>query len=79
MYELKDEYIRDYAIEPEFITHKDSIALHKDSITSARRKQRQLRKQFSFDAERSLTDDGDVPNSTIENQVYTFCSVNSDL
>jgi hypothetical protein len=75
MLDLKDEYIRNYAIDPEFITRKDSIPHNKDRISKERRKQRQLKKQFSFDTERSLADD-DVPNnSTIENQVYSFCSV----
>lgn len=75
---MKDEYLRDHSIEPEFVERKDSLKMHKERISKIRKKQ--LKKQFSFDAEkivenRELLDIG-CPLSSVENSVYEFSSVN---
>lgn len=75
---MKDEYLRDYSIEPEFVERKDSIKMHKERISKIRKKQ--LKKQFSFDADRNVENsellDIASPLNSIENSVYEFSSVN---
>lgn len=75
---MKDEYLRDHAIEPEFIERKDSIRTHKDRISQKRKK---LKKQFSFDAGKDV-ENGELseiafpkPLNSIEYSVYEFSSV----
>lgn len=36
MLDIKDEYIRDYSFDPEFIKRKDSLDTHKDRLEKAR-------------------------------------------
>lgn len=75
---MKDEYLRDHAIEPEFVERKDSIKTHKDRISQKRKK---LKKQFSFDASKDV-ENGELseiafpkPLNSIEYSVYEFSSV----
>lgn len=70
---MKDEYLRDHAIEPEFVERKDSIKMHKDRMTKKRKK---LKKQFSFVENDELSDIAfPVPLNSIEYSVYEFSSV----
>jgi hypothetical protein len=83
---MKDEYLRNHAIEPEFVERKDSIKTYKDRISTKRK--RQLKKQFSFDSgpvARTVENDelSDMafpkPLNSIEYSVYEFSSVNIPL
>lgn len=37
MLDIEDEYIRDYAFDPEFIKRKDSLDTHKERIEKAQK------------------------------------------
>lgn len=80
--ELKDEYIRNYVFEPEFLTRKDSIHMHKDRLLrEQKREQRQskrLAKSHSLELEALSEEEVAMKfeKSIVDAEVYSFCTVN---
>lgn len=76
MMDLKDEYIRNYAFEPEFIVRKDSMESHKTRLEKSPKPKKKLR---LIDTHKSLPDSessNKFASSIIEDEVYSFCTVN---
>lgn len=76
--ELEDEYIRNYVFDPEFITRKDSIDMHKERIDNVQKRTRKLARQHSLDlcnlSEEEIT--LKLNKNLIEAEVHSFSTVN---
>lgn len=81
MLDIKDEYIRDYAFDPEFIQRKDFTEAHEDCLESKKKlKLNKKLKLHSKDFLESLSEEEIAMNfeqNSIDAEVYSFCAVNS--
>lgn len=69
MLHIKDEYIRDYAFEPEFIQRRDSLEMLKLRLENSQKKHK-----FPKSDEDNFVID--FHPSIIDAEVHSFCSVN---
>jgi hypothetical protein len=81
MMELKDEYydeyIRNFAFEPEFLTRKDSIDMHRDRIKREQKHTKKLAKTHSVDLQTLSEEEiaSKFKENVIDAEVYSFCTV----
>lgn len=79
MLDIEDEYIRDYAFEPEFIQRKDSIKMHKERLEKKHKQNEKLMRKFhSLDVYKSLSEEEIamiLKTNIIDAEVYSFCTV----
>lgn len=83
MMDIEDEYHRDYSFEPEFITRKDSLEMHRSRLERTRKHEKIFkRKSRSADlAEKSPIEQLalSVTQNLIEAEVDAFVTVNSNF
>lgn len=76
---MKDEYIRDFAFDPEFIERKDSIKMHKDRMKKSHKRDKRLMRKFhSIEADNSVPDEEaemGFEKNTVEEEVISFHTV----
>lgn len=83
--DFEDEYVRDFAFDPEFIRRKDSIEMHRDRIEKRHKcnKRRSFMRKFHSDkAHKSFSSSDEeiaikFKKNIIDAEVYSFCTVNS--
>ena len=77
---MKDEYIRDFFFDPEFIRHKNSVVVIKDQFENNHTTiQKRLQKSCSVDKTQSHSDDElseNLKKNNVDDEVYSFCTVN---
>lgn len=81
--DIEDEYIRDYSFEPEFITRRDSLEMHRSRLENTRKHNKIFKKKSKLlsikadDRKCSIEQLSlDVTQNIIEAEVDAFETVN---
>lgn len=72
---MKDEYIRDFAFEPEFIYHKKSIEINNDRVDDTKQHQKSFSQKFHSIDEHKAHSERERKNS-VDDEVDSFRTVN---